>query len=409
MVRSGIEQVWCEAPIVSERSFVVVMTEPADGRESYRGRVGSISVPLRLVLGAQRGGASAIYLAAGAESLAPWLVDPRVRIPIRVGPPPSDNIVIEVPSDVIVHDVAYSSLADAVADGRARSLGTGDAQIVARPPSVERTSHGPPVPLVFAPPFAFPPVRVRGFRDAVRANSALLRACRKAHDGWTSTYVNRRVSLAITRVLLHTGVHPNHVTVAIVALGLMSGVLAARGDHDGFVYGAALLQAQSTLDGCDGELARMTYRQTKLGEWLDTLGDDLSNYAFFTGASFGMHRLTGNVAWLLLGAVIVGCGGLASAIEYRYLMRVGSGDLLVYPIAEGGHWAEWAKRAPLAGRVATAVQPLFKRDTFILITFLAAAIGVLPGALVASAIGAIAILITVLRTEARLARARVVT
>ncbi len=303
-----------------------------------------------------------------------------------------------------MHDGAYAALAEAVADGRARSLGTADAQIVARAPPEGRTSFGPPAPLVFAPPFAFPPLRVRGFRDAMRATSALLRACRKPLDGWTSTYLNRRVSLAITRVLLHTGVHPNHVTVAIVALGLMSGVLAARGDHNGFVYGAALLQAQSTLDGCDGELARMTYRQTKVGEWLDTIGDDLSNYAFFTGASFGMHRLTGNVVWLLIGAAIVGCGGIASAIEYRYLMRIGSGDLLLYPIAEGGRFGDWAKRAPLAGRIATAVQPLFKRDTFILITFLAAAMGVLGGVLVAAAIGALAILITVIRTEARLAR-----
>jgi phosphatidylglycerophosphate synthase len=386
------------------RSLVVVMTEPAPGRELFRGRVGGISVPLRLVLGAQRGGASAIHLAPDAERFAPWLVDPRVRIPIRAEPPPADAVVIEVPSDVVVHEAAYRALAEAVSDGRARSLGIGDAQVIARPASAVRTSLGPAVPLVFATPFAFPPTRVTGLRDAMRATTSLLRACRKAEDGWTSTYVNRRVSLTITRLLLHTGIHPNHLTLAILALGLSSGVVAARGDHNGFIYGAALLQAQSILDGCDGELARMTFRQTKLGEWLDTIGDDLSNYAFFAGAGFGMHRFTGNVTWLLLGATIVGCGGLASAIEYRYLMRIGSGNLLLYPIAEGGKWGDWAKRAPLAGRIATALQPLFKRDTFILITFLAAAIGALRGVLVACAIGALAILITVLRTEARLSR-----
>jgi len=385
-------------------SFVVVMSEPVLGRDPYRGRVGGISLPLRLVLGAQRGGASAIHLAPGAEGVAPWLVDERVRVPIRVGPPPEDAIVIEVPTDVVVHDAAYAALAEAVADGRARSLGTGDAQIVARPPAGARASLGPAVPMIFAPPFAFPPTRVDGLRDAMRANSSLLRACRKRTDGWTSTYVNRQVSLAITRLLVHTGVHPNHLTLAIVTLGLMSGVVAARGDHDGLVYGAALLQLQSILDGTDGELARITYRETKLGEWLDTLGDDLSNYAFFTGASFGMHRLTGNPTWLILGAVIVGCGGIASAVEYRYLARIGSGGMLVYPIAEGGHWANWAKRAPLAGRIATALQPLFKRDTFILITFLAAAIGAMRGLIAACALGSIAILITVMRTESRLRR-----
>lgn len=381
-------------------SFVVLIS----GEPVFRGRVGGLAVPLRLAISAQRGGASAIHLAPSAEGLAPGLVDPRLTIPVRVEPPPSDAIVVEVAAHVVVHEAAFGALAEAVSDGRARSLGMGDARVEARPPAATRTSHGPAVPLVFAAPFAFPPMRVAGFREAVRANTALLRACRKARDGWTSTYLNRHISLNLTRALLHLGVHPNHVTVGILALGLSAGVVAARGDAHGFVFGAALLQAHSTLDGCDGELARMTFRQSKLGEWLDTIGDDLSNYVFFAGAGFGMHRLTGHPLWLLLGAVTVGCGGLASALEYRYLARIGSGDLLEYPIAEGGRWGVTsAQRAPLSGRIASALQPLFKRDTFILITFIAAVAGIIRGVLVAAALGSIAILIAVLRTEKRLA------
>lgn len=374
--------------------FAVVLTP---GAASFRGRVGGMSVPLRLVLSAQRCGASAVHLGHGAEALAPCLADPRVTIPVRTGSPPPEVATVEVPADVIVHADAFRTLADAVADGRARVLGHGDAKIVARPAAAARTSHGPPVPHVFAQPFAFPPMRVATLRDAVRANGALLRACRKPTDGWTSRYLNRNVSLTITRLLIHLRLRPNHITLAIVAIGVASGAIAARGTHDGFVFGAALLQVQSTLDGCDGEVARMTHRQSRLGEWLDTIGDDLSNYAFFTGACFGMHRATGAVAWLWVGAVIVGCGGLASAIEYRYLARVGSGDLLAYPIA--GQPSQ-----QLVGRVAASLQPLFRRDTFILLTFLSAAAGALSFALIASAIGAIAILVTVLRTEARLSR-----
>ncbi|MBI2391252.1 MAG: CDP-alcohol phosphatidyltransferase family protein [Deltaproteobacteria bacterium] len=356
-----------------------------------------MSVPLRLVLSAQRCGAAAVHLARDAEALAPALIDRRVTIPIRTGAPPPEVVTIEVPADVVVHADAFRALADAVADGRARVFGHGDAKVVARAAAATRTSHGPPVPLVFAHAFAFPPMRVATLRDAVRANGALLRACRKPTDGWTSRYLNRNVSLTLTRLLIHLGLRPNHISLAIVAIGVASGVVAARGTHDGFVLGAALLQVQSTLDGCDGEVARMTHRQSRLGEWLDTIGDDLSNYAFFAGASFGMHRATNSVAWLWVGAVIVGCGGLASAIEYRYLARVGSGDLLVYPIVGG------PPRHPVA-RVAAGLQPLFKRDTFILLTFLAAAAGALSAALIASAVGAVAILITVMRTEARLAR-----
>lgn len=368
--------------------FVVVVTS---GTGAFRGRVGGLELPLRIVLSAQRCGATAVHLDGDARALAPRLVDERVRIPIEIEPPPLDAITIECASDVLVHPDAFRALAESLADGRARMLGHGEAHVVARPAESSRTSLGPPVPLVFAQPYAFPPMRIDSLGDAVRGNTALLRSCRKPSDGWTSRHLNRLVSLALTRLLLHTGVRPNHVTIAIVSLGIASGIVAARGTHDSFVLGAGLLQLQSMLDGCDGELARMTFRQSTLGEWLDTIGDDLSNYAFFAGAAVGTYRASGHWGWLLLGAVLVGCGAIASAIEYRYLARKGTGDLLAYPIAGS------------TGRTA-ALQPLFKRDTFILLTFVAAVFSRLPWALVASTIGAIAVLVTVLRTEARLAR-----
>lgn len=400
----GIEQ----AAEMSSAAFVVVVRPPSSRSDEAAARsVGGLPLPLRVVLAAQDAGASAVHLAEPAGALAPRLRDARVRIPIRDGPPPGDAITIEVPADVVFPPSALGALRDAVADGRARYLGEGAARIEARPAHEARASLGPPVPLVFAPPFAFPPLHVATRRDARRAMSALLRACRKPTDGWTSTYLNRYVSLSLSRLLVHTPIRPNHLSVAILFVGVASGVIAARGTHTAFVIGAALLQAQSVLDGCDGELARLTHRRSKTGEWLDTVGDDLSNYAFFAGAAFGLERSTGERAYLALGALIVGCGGLASAIEYRYLARVGSGDLLVYPVLEGGRWGDAsAGRAPLAGRIAVALQPLFKRDTFVLLTFVSAVLGILGPMIALSAIGAVAVLIAVLRTEARLARER---
>ncbi len=407
--------------------FVLVLTAPGaplgdDGRElgehlavaarsdvssSEVSSIGGLSVPLRIVLAAQHAGASAVHLSPGARALSALLRDERVQVAVLESPPPADVITIEIPGDVVFHPGALAALRDAVADGRAHYLGEAGARIEARPPPEARTSLEPAVPLVFAPPFGFPPLRVRTRRDARRATSALLRACRKPTDGWTSTYVNRYLSLALNRALVHTAIRPNHLSAAILLVGVASGLVAARGTHDGFVIGSALLQAHSVLDGCDGELARLTHRRSKAGEWLDTIGDDLSNYVFFTGASLGLERATGERAFLVLGAVIVGCGALASAIEYRYLARVGSGDLLVYPILEGGRWGDASVgRAPLAGRIAVALQPLFKRDTFVLLTFLAAVLGMLGPMLVLSAIGAVAVLIAVLRSEARLARGR---
>ena len=98
-----------------------------------------------------------------------------------------------------------------------------------------------------------------------------------------------------------------------------------------------------------------------------------------------------------MGAVTVGCGVTASAIEYRYLIRIGSGDLLKYPIS--------ASATRPSGRFA-AIQPLFKRDTFVFLTFLAALVGFLGPMLVVFALGGIGIVISVFAAELRMARER---
>jgi phosphatidylglycerophosphate synthase len=285
-------------------------------------------------------------------------------------------------------------LAAAVSDGRARWLGDGAARIEARPPHAARASQGPPSPLIFAAPYAFPPIAIGTEADARRALGALLRAARRPSDGWTARFVNRPLSLALTRLLVPTGVRPDHVTFVGLLIGIAAGLVAARGSSEAFVVGAALLQLQSVLDGCDGELARLTHRDSRLGALLDSLGDDLSNYVFFAGLAIGLHRVTGGVAPLVLGAIVIGCGGLATATEVRWLAHAGGRGAFSYPIVDRieGHAAG-------ASRLGTALQPILERDTFVLLTFLATALGLVRPLLVAAAIGSIAALIAVARSQ----------
>jgi hypothetical protein len=151
---------------------------------------------------------------------------------------------------------------------------------------------------------------------------------------------------------------------------------------------------QSVLDGCDGEMSRVTYRGSLTGEWLDTIGDDLTNYGFFAGAGWGLSSMTGNPTYLVAGAVTIAAGGIASAIEYRYLAKIGSGDLNKYPLSAGES----------SGGIFDRIRPLFKRDTFVLLTLLAALIGQVGPMLFLFAGGAVAILISVISAELRMAR-----
>jgi phosphatidylglycerophosphate synthase len=391
--------------------FVVVLLPPPPGNDGEAYGLGhavaGVSTPLRLALTAQSAGARAVHLAPGAETLAAALQDPRRTIPFTTAPPPDDVAVIEVAAHVVVHRGLFQPLVSAVADGRARAIGADEARVLARPPAAaedgSRPSGGPPIPFVFAPPFGFAPIAVTSPREASRAVSALLRSLRKTVDGWTSTHLNRYISLACTRLLVHTGIRPNQLSVGILFIGLASGIVAAKGDYASLEIGAALLKTQSVLDGCDGELSRLTFRGSRTGEWLDTIGDDISNYGFFGGASYGLYRATGWMPYLVIGAIIVGCGLLTSGLEYRYLLKIGSGDLLKYPLGLGD---EGGKAETGMARVGAMIRPLFKRDTFVLLTLIAAIAKLLGPMLAIFAAGAIGITVAVIKAELRMARER---
>lgn len=245
--------------------------------------------------------------------------------------------------------------------------------------------------------FAFAAIDVVDDASADLAERALFRSLRKPQDGWTSRHLNRHVSLWISRRLVRTRLTPNQVSVGILGVGLVGAWLAAQGTYETLVLGAFLFQAQSILDGCDGEMSRVTYRGSLLGEWLDTVGDDLTNYGFFAGAALGLHARMEGLLYLGAGAVTVGAGVTASLIEYRYLAKIGSGDLLKYPTSQ-----MTSEGTGPFGFIA----PLFKRDSFVLITFLAALLDLVGPMLVVFAAASLGILGNVLAAEVRMARER---
>jgi hypothetical protein len=77
------------------------------------------------------------------------------------------------------------------------------------------------------------------------------------------------------------------------------------------------------------------------------------------------------------------------------LIKIGSGDLLKYPLSQSQSQGEG---------LLSNLTPLFKRDTFVLLTLLAAIVGWVGPMLLVFSLGALGILISVLLTERRLAR-----
>ena len=220
------------------------------------------------------------------------------------------------------------------------------------------------------------------------AERMLWDSCRKKIDGVISTHINRHISLAISRLLAPSPVTPNQVTLFSIAVGLVGAASVAQGGYVMTLMGAFLLQVASILDGVDGELARVRVQFSLIGEWLDTVGDDLVNVTFILALGVARWSSDGMDEWALLAFYVAAAMALVAAIYYLWIFRTGRGDILSVDwfersIETSGNWRE---------RVFAWGAKLFRRDALIALILVASLSGVTHWALVPIALAATATL-----------------
>jgi phosphatidylglycerophosphate synthase len=255
--------------------------------------------------------------------------------------------------------------------------------IVAAPPvAIERAL---PIPVEFVAPGSEPPANVMRERADViagielvdeaaraRAEWTLIRGMNKSFEGPVDALINWRFSMRITRLLARRSLAltPNHITLCAIVVGLCASLCASRGGYAWVAVGGVLLEVNSILDSCDGELARLRFQYSKLGQWLDNLSDDVVDNVFLAAIGFGIGGVWG---WLGLAA---GCGRLiVSLVEYLDVFRrTRTGDVFAFRF-----WFERDKQT--ADEVYDPTSPLTwirsfgRRDTFVFAWMIACLVG----------------------------------
>jgi phosphatidylglycerophosphate synthase len=162
-------------------------------------------------------------------------------------------------------------------------------------------------------------------REGERRLARELRHETAAKDAPLARWLDRRLSWRISYRLARTAVTPNQVTLTSTALGLLSAWLFAFPGYWPRVLAGGLFLVVTTLDGVDGELARLKMAESRSGARLDTLTDNLVHVALFAGVMTGCYRASGgssSYVWLLV--ILFGGFGLC-AVAGRRARRV-SGD-----------------------------------------------------------------------------------
>ena len=141
-------------------------------------------------------------------------------------------------------------------------------------------------------------IAVNDTASAHQAERALWKSLTSTADGVVDRFFNRPVGRVLSKLLVHTSISPNQVSIVSILIGVASGWFFATGR---FVPGAIILQICAIIDCVDGDLARALFKQSFMGKWLDLVGDQIVHLAVFLGIGIGVARTNPTTPALLLG------------------------------------------------------------------------------------------------------------
>jgi archaetidylinositol phosphate synthase len=128
-----------------------------------------------------------------------------------------------------------------------------------------------------------------------------------------------RLARRLVRPLRHTAVTPNHLTSVRLLFGIAAACAFARGGYGWMNCGALLLVISNFLDHTDGELARISGKNSRIGHWYDLISDTAVTVLLFTAIGVGVGTRSASV----LGVSPLALGVLAgSAVALIFLLRM---------------------------------------------------------------------------------------
>ena len=226
-----------------------------------------------------------------------------------------------------------------------------------------------------------------------KAEDWLLGGLIKDAEGFMSRHVERRISLALTRRLAPTRITPNAMTFVSLGVGLIGAPFFLSPMPAYQFTGALLLLSHSILDGCDGELARLKFQESRLGSRLDFWGDNVVHMVVMACIAIGWS-LAIQAAWpLLIGGLAAASVLLTAAFVYRL---TGQETAVAGALFRSGS----RTRASWLPRMADV---LARRD-FIYVVVLLSAAGKAVWFLVLAAVGTpvfLLVIVWIARTEGR--------
>jgi CDP-L-myo-inositol myo-inositolphosphotransferase len=156
-----------------------------------------------------------------------------------------------------------------------------------------------------------------------RAEKLLCDKLKKSSDGPVSRYLNRPISTRFTKYLLKSNISPNQITFFSFILFVIASIFFFLGSYIALFAGAVLAQMASIIDGCDGEVARLKYKESNFGKWFDAVLDRYADAFLLFGLTYYVFAPGKNLLFLFIGflAIIGSFMNSYTADKYDGLMK----------------------------------------------------------------------------------------
>jgi phosphatidylglycerophosphate synthase len=205
----------------------------------------------------------------------------------------------------------------------------------------------------------------------------------------------RRFSVPLSSLLVRLGARPTHVTGGGLVLALASAWLLSRGSYAAGLAGAVLYYASMVFDCSDGEVARLTVRDSRFGAWLETVVDYLTYFLILGALTFATQGLPGAAGYRLAATIALVGTAVVIAVAGYLRHRVAAAD----PGQFDDVSAKAMATAPRVHRFASWGRQWIKRSTVAHLVVFLALLNQLPVLLYLWAFGAVVASVLILAVE----------
>ncbi len=142
----------------------------------------------------------------------------------------------------------------------------------------------------------------------------------RVSDELFNTYVIRPTAGLIVRLLYHTNITPNQVTLLSAIIGFIAAFFLTMHRTSYALLAGILIELKDIFDSADGQLARIKNLLSRRGRFFDSIADIAVNAGLFFALGYNLFSQLGNHLYIILA--FVAFAGTTLRVSYHVFYQV---------------------------------------------------------------------------------------